>query len=151
MTLYFHSAILIVSKGGETMTQGERIKSVRKSLNLTLEKVGDNIGLKKNSLSQIENGRNSLTEANARAICREFNVNEEWLKNGTGEMFDKLSDEEEVAELVSDILEDGTNNPLFDIILDIIRVFNELSPESQKTILDFAKKLGEQLSKKKEG
>ena len=133
------------------MTQGERIKSVRKSLNLTLEKVGDNIGLKKNSLSQIENGRNSLTEANARAICREFNVNEEWLKNGTGEMFDKLSDEEEVAELVSDILEDGTNNPLFDIILDIIRVFNELSPESQKTILDFAKKLGEQLSKKKEG
>lgn len=133
------------------MTQGERIKSVRKSLNLTLEKFGDKIGLKKNSLSQIENGRNSLTEANARAICREFNVNEEWLKNGTGEMFDKLSDEEEVAELVSDILEDGTNNPLFDIILDIIRVFNELSPESQKTILDFAKKLGEQLSKKKEG
>lgn len=133
------------------MTQGERVKSVRKSLNLTLEKFGDKIGLKKNSLSQIENGHNNLTEANARAICREFNVNEEWLKNGTGEMFDKLSEEEEVAGLVSDILEDGTNNPLFDIILDIIRVFNELSPESQKTILEFAKKLGEQLSKKKEG
>lgn len=131
------------------MTQGERIKSIRKALGLTLEKFGDRIGLKKNSVSQIENDRNNLTEANARAICREFNVNEEWLKNGTGEMF-AISEEEEVADLVSDLLEDGINNPLFGIILDIIRTFNELSPESQKIILEFIGKLGEKINKKED-
>lgn len=131
------------------MTQGERIKSIRKTLGLTLEKFGDRIGLKKNSVSQIENDRNNLTEANARAICREFNVNEEWLKNGTGEMF-AISEEEEVADLVSDLLEDGINNPLFGIILDIIRTFNELSPESQKIILEFIGKLGEKINKKED-
>ena len=131
------------------MTQGERIKSIRKTLGLTLEKFGDRIGLKKNSVSQIENDRNNLTEANARAICREFNVNEEWLKNGTGEMF-AISEEEEVADLVSDLLEDGINNPLFGIILDIIRTFNELSPESRKIILEFIGKLGEKINKKED-
>ena len=136
-------------QGGDNVTQGERIKSIRKTLGLTLEKFGDRIGLKKNSVSQIENDRNNLTEANARAICREFNVNEEWLKNGTGEMF-AISEEEEVADLVSDLLEDGINNPLFGIILDIIRTFNELSPESQKIILEFIGKLGEKINKKED-
>ena len=50
------------------MTQGERVKEIRKALGLTLEKFGNEIGLKKNSVSQIENGVNELTEANLMAI-----------------------------------------------------------------------------------
>lgn len=69
------------------MTQGERLKQIRKTLGLTLEKFGNNLGLKKNSLSQIENGRNELTESNARAICREYHVHYQWLITGEGEMF----------------------------------------------------------------
>ncbi len=69
------------------MTQGERVKEVRKSFGLTLEKFGEKIGMKKNSISQIENGRNSMTEQVAKSICREFNVSEDWLFNGEGEMF----------------------------------------------------------------
>jgi transcriptional regulator with XRE-family HTH domain len=66
------------------MTQGERVKAVRKSLGLTLENFGAKIGLKKSGLSLIENGRNELTDGNAKAICREFNVNEDWLRTGAG-------------------------------------------------------------------
>ena len=40
------------------MTQGERIKEVRKSLKLTLEKFGEKIGVKKNAISAVENNRN---------------------------------------------------------------------------------------------
>jgi Predicted transcriptional regulators len=69
------------------MSQRERVKEIRKTLNLTLDKFGERIGLKKSSLSAIENGRNSLTEQTARAICREFNVNPAWLSDGDGEMF----------------------------------------------------------------
>ncbi len=66
------------------MTRGERVRMARKSLGLTLEKFGAKIGLRKSSLSQVENGINELTESNIKAICREFNVNEDWLRTGSG-------------------------------------------------------------------
>lgn len=72
------------------MTQSERIKEIRKALNLTLEKFGEKLGVKKNTVSQLENGRNSLTEQMAKAICREFNVNYDYLVNGEGDMFSNL-------------------------------------------------------------
>jgi len=72
------------------MTQGERVKEVRKALNLTLEKFGEKIGSKKNTMSAIETGRNALTDLMAKSICREFNVNYDWLMYGDGEMFSNL-------------------------------------------------------------
>lgn len=66
------------------MTRGERVRMARKALGLTLEKFGEKIGLRKSSLSQVENGINELTESNIKAICREFNVNEDWLRTGAG-------------------------------------------------------------------
>ncbi len=86
-----------------------------------------------------------------KSICREFNVNETWLRTGDGDMPQKLSEEEEIADLVSDVLENGKNNEFYGIILEIIRTYNELSPGSQEVIKNFSKKLGENLSKKKEG
>ena len=72
------------------MTQGERLKEIRKTLGLTLEKFGEKLGVKKNSLSQIENGHNALTDQMALAICREYNVHYDYLMAGDGEMFDNL-------------------------------------------------------------
>ena len=63
----------------------------------------------------------------------------------------KLSEEEEVASLVSNLLEDGRDNPFFGIILEIVQTYNELSPASQKVLQEASKKLVENLSKKKEG
>lgn len=65
---------------------GERIKELRKVLGLTQTKFGDRIGLKQNSVALIETGR-PTSDQTIFAICREFRVNEEWLRNGTGEMF----------------------------------------------------------------
>ena len=69
------------------MTQNERVKEVRKTLGLTLEKFGDRLGIKKAAVSKIEKGENSLTDANIKAICREFSVDYMWLTTGEGEMF----------------------------------------------------------------
>ena len=68
-------------------SQGNRIKELRKCLGLTQEKFAAQIGIKRNSLSQIEIGTNSLSPQNMLLICREWNVSEEWLREGTGEMF----------------------------------------------------------------
>lgn len=65
----------------------ERVKKLRKSLNLSGEKFGDKLGVTKHAVSQIETGKNNLTEQMIKAICREFSVNEDWLRNGSGEMF----------------------------------------------------------------
>mgnify|MGYP002707748408 FL=1 len=133
------------------MTQGERVKEVRKFRKMSMEQFGERLGVQKSAISKIEKGDRGLTEQMLKSICREFNVNEEWLRTGDGDMPQKLSEEEEIADLVSDVLENGKNNEFYGIILEIIRTYNELSPGSQEVIKNFSKKLGENLSKKKEG
>ena len=53
------------------------MRMIRKhpNVNLTLEKFGEKLGIKKSALSLIENGKNNLTEQMAKSICREFRVN----------------------------------------------------------------------------
>lgn len=72
------------------MTPGERIRSIRKELGLTLEKFGESLGVSKGAISAIEVGTRNLTEQMPKAICREYNVNYDYLVNGEGEMFDNL-------------------------------------------------------------
>lgn len=72
------------------MTQGERIREARKSLNLTLEKFGEKLGVGKGAISAIETGTRNLTDQMARSICREYNVNYDYLMYGEGDMFSDL-------------------------------------------------------------
>lgn len=69
------------------MTQNERVKEIRKTLGLTLEKFGERIGVTRGSMSNIENGNRNLTEQMTKSICREFSVDYMWLTTGEGEMF----------------------------------------------------------------
>lgn len=68
------------------MTLGERIRKLRKAYDLTQREFGERINLKSNSIALIEGGRNT-SDQTISAICREFNVNEDWLRTGEGEMF----------------------------------------------------------------
>lgn len=72
------------------MTINERVREIRKSQNLTLEAFGTHIGVGKTAISKIENGKGGLTEQAKKSICREFNVNYDWLEYGTGEMYSNL-------------------------------------------------------------
>ena len=72
------------------MTQGERIKVIRKELGLTLEKFGEKLGVTKTTISRIEKGVNNLTDQMARSICREYNVDYDYLMYGEGDMFTDL-------------------------------------------------------------
>ena len=101
------------------MTQNERIKEVRKSLGLTLEKFGERIGLKKSAVSLIENGKNSVTDANVKAICREFGVDYIWLTTGDGEMF--VDTDDDFIERIDRIMagEDAARKNLFKFMLEL--------------------------------
>ena len=65
----------------------ERIRKLRRMLDLTQEKFAERIGIKRNTVATYESGRNEPVDSVVALICREFNVNEEWLRYGTGEMF----------------------------------------------------------------
>ncbi len=101
------------------MTQGERIRMLRKNLGLTLEKFGERIGMKKNSISQIENGRNAVTEQVIKSICREFGVDYIWLTTGEGEMF--VDSDSDFIERIDRIMcgEDEARKNLFKFMLEL--------------------------------
>ena len=69
------------------MTQGERVKEIRKALGLTLEKFGEKVGVQRSAISKIERDERGLTEQMTKAICREFSVDYIFLTTGEGEMF----------------------------------------------------------------
>lgn len=68
----------------------ERVKQIRQYLDLSQEAFGNALGVTKTAICGIESGRRGLTEQMAKAICREFNVNYDWLKDGEGDMFDAV-------------------------------------------------------------
>ena len=71
----------------------ERIREVRKHLNLTMEAFGSRIGVSKSTISNIENGNREATEHMIKSICREFGADYMWLTSGEGEMFVESDDE----------------------------------------------------------
>lgn len=101
------------------MTQGERIRKVRNTLGLTLEKFGDRLGVTKVAISNIEKGNRNLTEQMTKAICREFNVDYMWLTTGDGEMF--IDNDDDFIERIDRIMagEDEARKNLFKFMLEL--------------------------------
>lgn len=102
----------------------ERIKQVRKELGLTLEDFGSRIGFTRSSMSNIETGYRNVTDRLVLAICREFNVNEEWLRSGTGAMFVEDSDS-----IIDKIL---SEMPLDDLSQTILRAYIEMDARKRE-------------------
>ena len=95
------------------MNINERIRNLRKSLKLSQEEFGNRLGVTKASISRLESGINNVTEQMIRSVCREYNVNYSWLKEGIGDMF--VSTDDSVANRIDDLLagENETAKTLF--------------------------------------
>ncbi len=88
----------------------ERIRELRKSLGLTLEKFGEPIGVKKSTLSSLENGSSGITTQMIKSICLKYNVNEEWLINGTGDMFTEIDRDDQLMRWAASVLKDDSDS-----------------------------------------
>lgn len=111
------------------MTIGERIKILRKEKCLSMEDFGAIIGMGKSAVSRIENGVNGTTDQTIRSICREFGVNEQWLRTGEGEMF------EQTRASVLDRL--STEYDLSREQRSVIEAFLDLDPQERYVILKY--------------
>lgn len=82
----------------------ERIKLIRKSSGLTQTAFGERIGVKGNTVTGWESGIRVPSDAVINLICREFNVDEKWLRTGEGEMLKPISRDAEIAAFMGDIM-----------------------------------------------
>ena len=120
-------------------TINKRIEAVRKSLDLSMDKFGSKIGITRSQINNLEKGANNPAERTIRLICMEFNVNENWLRTGEGQMFNELSREEEIAEYLGDLIAgDGEE---VDFQKRFIRALSKLSVDEWKLIKKIAKEL----------
>lgn len=84
----------------------ERLRKLRKTLGLTQQAFADKLGIARGNIGAYEVGKNALSDAVISLICREFDVNENWLRTGEGEMFIELTKEEEIASFIGGVLRD---------------------------------------------
>lgn len=84
----------------------DRIKKIRKSFDLTQQEFADRIGIKRGGIANYEVGRNEPADSVISLICREFNINEQWLREGRGEMFAALKMDEQISSFIGSIQSD---------------------------------------------
>lgn len=148
--------ILVLESRGENMERciNERFKELRLACNKNQEEWGNILGITRPGVSDIESGRRNVTDKHIKLLCVEpINgkyISEEYLRNGTGSKFKELPKEDEVAAYISELLDDGGENPLYDIIKEIMHTYVELSPKSQEVLKDASAKLIENFAKRKE-
>lgn len=151
LTLVTFYDIVIFRREGKHLN--EQIKELRKVLNLTLDDFGERLGVTKAAVSRWEKGERSVSEQTIKLICSEFNVNENWLRTGKGEIFRKLTPSEEIENIVRNLLDyskDSKKNPLYDMIIEMMKDYNELDPDSQAVIKNYCSKVQAGLANNKE-
>ena len=119
-----------------------RIKELRIELKMTQEAFGNHIGLKRNSIAQIELGTRTPSNQVIVSICREFNVNENWLRTGEGAMLRERSRNDELAAFFGDLLK---SEP--DFRHRLISVLSRLSVDEWELLEKKARELAEEIKK----
>lgn len=110
-----------------------RIKKIRKELDLTQQAFADKIGMKQNTIAQYEMGRTKPSDAIIFSICREFNVNEEWLRTGEGEMFEELTEQQKLLKYTAFLLKDK-DSAIANAIQTLIVTYEQLDDTSKATL-----------------
>lgn len=88
----------------------DRLKALRKSLDLTQQEFANRLGVKRNTVATYEVGKSNPSDAAISLICAKFNVNEEWLRTGTGDMFIELDVEDQLMEWAGKVLSGQDSN-----------------------------------------
>lgn len=112
------------------MSANERIKELRKHLNLTQAEFGEKIGLKQAVIGQMENGSRNLTDRTVILLCEKYSVREEWLQYGKGAMFNENDDA-----LISEV---STQYGLTGLDKQILKIFLELPKDKREQLKRFA-------------
>jgi DNA-binding XRE family transcriptional regulator len=113
-----------------------RIRELRKTLDLNQTEFGERIGVKQTTIAGYETGAKNPMDAVVNSICREFNVNESWLRTGEGEMFAAVDPDEEFAKMMVEI---QVSNDEF--IISALKAYWELPEEHKEIVRNLIRKI----------
>lgn len=108
-----------------------RLKKIRLKLNLTMSEFGAKIGVKRNTISQLESGKNNITNQMILLISYAYNINEEWFRTGKGNMF--------IQESENYLMELKKQYALDDYDINIIESFLNMNPNQRESIKQYIK------------
>lgn len=115
----------------------ERLKALRKELRLTQQEFADRVGISRGNIGAYEVGKNAPSDAVISLICREFHVNEEWLRTGNGEMFVEETPDEEFMRMAKAVASGDTEADR--MIRITLMYFYEMDDLGRKTLMNFVK------------
>lgn len=121
----------------------ERLKELRIALGIKQGDFANRVSTTQGHISDIENGRKDLSDRTIKIICLEFNVNEEWLRNGIGDMFNSRSTDEELAYIVGSAIPTAS-----DYVKDTFIALGKLSKEFSREDWEVVKKFIDTLAGK---
>lgn len=119
------------------MEISDRVKQLRESLELSQSDFASKIYLERSTVSLIERQQRNVTDRTIKDICREFNVNEQWLRTGEGTMFNEIPRESEIGKYIGQVLKSDD-----DFIKNYIISYMSLDEKSKKIVRDFLTSLG---------
>lgn len=114
----------------------DRVLLIREKKELSQEEFGERIGVTKSTISLIERKLRNPSERVIRDICREFNVNEDWLRNGTGEMFIEVPEEAEFEAAAAEL---SKNNDV--LAMQAVIQYWKLDEASREAVRKYVKNL----------
>ncbi|MDE7156457.1 MAG: helix-turn-helix domain-containing protein [Lachnospiraceae bacterium] len=114
----------------------ERLKKLRKALDLTQQEFADKIGSKRNTIAKYETATNVPSAAVISLICREFNVSENWLRTGEGEMFPPIDRQMEIAKFTKQLLDEDENS----FKNRLVSLLANLTEQQWETLAEIAEK-----------
>ena len=126
-------------------TLAERIKDIRKSENLTQQKFADRLGIKQNTVAQYEMGRNVPIDAIITAICREFSINEIWLRYGSESLIAETTQKQKLTRFFADVLATAPDDRSA-----FIAALDDLPPEFWPLMVELAKGIVKNIKEKED-
>lgn len=117
----------------------ERLKEIRAKSGLSMKKFGEIIGVSDSTIALIEKGTRGITDRVVRDVCREFNINEKWLRTGNGEMTTPPTRQDEIADLATKLY--GADPDSFEY--KVAMYLKDLPIEDWKRFRKFIKDLSE--------
>ena len=114
---------------------------------MTQEEFSRKIGIKRNTLANYEIGRNEPIDAVIFSICREFNVNEAWLRTGDGEMFITMSRDEELAKWAGKLVSSGVEG---EFMKKFVHILSKLDSRDWETLEKVVVSMAEENKKDQE-
>lgn len=119
----------------------DRLKLLRKELRITQQELADRVGISRGNIAAYEVGKNSPSDAVISLICREFNVNEEWLRTGAGEMFIEETPDEEFMRMAKAVASGDTRADR--MIRKTLMCFYEMDDLGKETLMNFIQNLAD--------